>query len=77
MPTGDMKSSGTRVDVALTAYQVILDCDEIGHWLIAGHLDFAKVSHYTYNVQLVWINKNRKKAKIQQRKPSNVKHTSS
>jgi len=61
MPTGDMKSSGTRVDVALTAYQVILDCDEIGHWLIAGHLDFAKVSHYTYNVQLVWINKNRKK----------------
>jgi len=39
--------------MALTAYQVILDCDEIGHWMIAGHLDFAQVSHYIYNVQLV------------------------
>jgi len=46
--------------VALAAYQVILDCDEIGHWLIAGHLDFARVSIYTYNVQLVWINKHKK-----------------
>ena len=46
--------------MALTAYQVILDCDEIGHWMIAGHLDFAQVSHYIYNVQLVWIHKNKK-----------------
>jgi len=36
--------------VALTAYQVILDWDEIGHWLIAGHLVFAQVSHYIYNI---------------------------
>jgi len=46
--------------MSLTAYQVVLDCDEIGQWLIVGHLVFAQVSIYTYNIQLVQINKHKK-----------------